>query len=135
MHVRYGYRRITVLLRWEGWVTNHKLVYRLYNEQGLGARTRRPRKIALGSGCAGGSKRTLEHGLRHVIRGRIRDREIILAFANVSSPRTPISPPPTGSLKRLTQKANSFQSAPGYFDKHCQIWCRSVYFVTFFCFL
>lgn len=28
--VRYGYRRIHVLLRREGWVLNHKMVYRLY---------------------------------------------------------------------------------------------------------
>ena len=27
--VRYGYRRIHVLLRREGWVLNHKKVYRL----------------------------------------------------------------------------------------------------------
>ncbi len=28
--VRYGYRRLTVLLRREGWVVNAKRVYRLY---------------------------------------------------------------------------------------------------------
>lgn len=26
---RYGYRRITSLLRWEGWRVNHKLVQRI----------------------------------------------------------------------------------------------------------
>ena len=33
--VRYGYRRIHVLLRREGWRVNHKRVYRCYRELGL----------------------------------------------------------------------------------------------------
>jgi len=33
--VRYGYRRLTVLLRREGWVVNAKRVYRLYREEAL----------------------------------------------------------------------------------------------------
>ena len=32
---RYGYRRIHVLLRREGWSVDHKRTYRLYREQGL----------------------------------------------------------------------------------------------------
>ena len=42
--VRYGYRRLHVLLRREGWRINHKRVYRLYKLQGLGIRTRKPRR-------------------------------------------------------------------------------------------
>ena len=38
--VRYGYRRLHVLLRREGWPVNHKRVYRLYSEEGLSIRTR-----------------------------------------------------------------------------------------------
>ncbi|MGI9091490.1 MAG: IS3 family transposase [Gemmatimonadaceae bacterium] len=36
-HVRvsYGYRRLHVLLKREGWAVNHKLVHRLYTEEGL----------------------------------------------------------------------------------------------------
>jgi len=33
---RYGYRRIHILLRREGWRVNRKLTYRLYREAGLG---------------------------------------------------------------------------------------------------
>ena len=33
--VRYGYRRIHVLLRREGWNVNAKRIYRLYKEMGL----------------------------------------------------------------------------------------------------
>lgn len=40
--VRYGYRRIHVLLRREGWAINSKRVYRLYKEMGLGLRKNRP---------------------------------------------------------------------------------------------
>jgi putative transposase len=32
-HVRYGYRRLTVLLRREGWHVNAKRIYRLYRIQ------------------------------------------------------------------------------------------------------
>jgi putative transposase len=42
--VRYGYRRLHILLRREGWRVNHKRVYRLYREEGLGIRAKRRRK-------------------------------------------------------------------------------------------
>lgn len=38
--VRYGYRRLAVLLRREGWVVNTKKVYRSYREEGLQVRTK-----------------------------------------------------------------------------------------------
>lgn len=40
---RYGYQRLWVLLRREGWRVNHKRVYRLYCEEGLKLRKRRRR--------------------------------------------------------------------------------------------
>jgi putative transposase len=42
--MRYGYFRIYILLRREGWVVNHKRVYRLYQEDGLSLRLKRPRR-------------------------------------------------------------------------------------------
>ncbi len=42
--VRYGYYRIYILLRREGWMVNHKRVYRLYREEGLSMRVKRPRR-------------------------------------------------------------------------------------------
>jgi putative transposase len=43
--VRYGYRRLHILLRREGWRVNHKRVYRLYREEGLGIRVKRRKKL------------------------------------------------------------------------------------------
>lgn len=43
---RYGYQRLWVLLRREGWQVNHKRVYRLYREEGLKLRRRRRRARA-----------------------------------------------------------------------------------------
>ena len=45
--VRFGYRRLTVLLRREGWRVNPKRVYRLYREEGLTVRTKSRSKAAL----------------------------------------------------------------------------------------
>ena len=42
--VRYGYRRLWLLLRREGFTVNHKRVYRLYREEGLAIRTKTPRR-------------------------------------------------------------------------------------------
>ena len=42
--VRYGYRRIHVLLRREGWAINAKRVYRLYHEMGLQLRNKTPKR-------------------------------------------------------------------------------------------
>ena len=45
-HVRYGYRRLTVLLRREGWKINPKRVYRLYDQENLKVRSVERKKIA-----------------------------------------------------------------------------------------
>lgn len=42
--MRYGYRRIHVLLRREGWQVNPKRVYRLYKEMGLQLRNKTPKR-------------------------------------------------------------------------------------------
>ena len=42
---RYGYRRLTVLLKREGREVNHKRVYRLYREEGLSVRRRKRKRI------------------------------------------------------------------------------------------
>src|SRR5207249_5100069 len=49
IRVRYGYRKIRVLLNREGWKVGKKLVYRMYKEEGLTLRhkTRRKRRAAM----------------------------------------------------------------------------------------
>jgi len=47
-HSRYGYRRITVLLRREGWRINRKRVHRIWKSEGLGLPQRRPRRRRMG---------------------------------------------------------------------------------------
>ncbi len=42
--VRYGYPRIHILLRREGWLINRKRVYRIYREEGLSMRLKPPRR-------------------------------------------------------------------------------------------
>ena len=40
--VRYGQRRIYSVLRREGWMDNHKRVYRVYREEGLNLKSKNP---------------------------------------------------------------------------------------------
>ncbi|PTM52204.1 putative transposase [Phreatobacter oligotrophus] len=42
--VRYGYRRVHVLLRRDGWAVNPKRIYRLYKELGLQLRNKVPKR-------------------------------------------------------------------------------------------
>jgi len=49
---RYGYRRVTKLLHWEGWNVNHKRVERLWKQEGLKVPQKQPkrRRLWLGDG-------------------------------------------------------------------------------------
>jgi putative transposase len=46
---RFGYRRLHILLKREGWEVNWKKLYRLYREEGLAVRKRGGRKRAVGT--------------------------------------------------------------------------------------
>ena len=46
---RFGYRRLHVLLKREGYVINHKKLFRLYREEKLAVRRRGGRKRAIGT--------------------------------------------------------------------------------------
>ena len=44
---RYGDRRVTELLRWEGWKVNHKRIERLWRREGLKVPKRQPKRRRL----------------------------------------------------------------------------------------
>lgn len=44
---RCGYRRVYIMLRREGWRLSRNVVYRLYREEGLALRTKRPRRCKM----------------------------------------------------------------------------------------
>jgi len=46
IRVTFGFERLTILLRREGWKVNRKRVYRIYREEGLMVRTKIRKKIA-----------------------------------------------------------------------------------------
>ena len=58
--VSYGYRRLHVLLQREGWAVNHKRVYRLYSQEGLMLRTKRPKLHVL---CQRRTERPVASGI------------------------------------------------------------------------
>ena len=43
---RFGYWRLHILLRREGWQVNHKTVHRIYREEGLQVRKRKRKRLA-----------------------------------------------------------------------------------------
>ncbi len=47
MRVRWGYRRLHILLKREGVHVNHKRLYRLYREEGLAVRRRKRKRVAV----------------------------------------------------------------------------------------
>lgn len=48
-HPRYGYRRITILLREDDWLVNFKRVYRLWCREGLRVRKKQHKKLYTGT--------------------------------------------------------------------------------------
>ncbi len=74
--VRYGYRRLTVLLRREGWEVNAKRIYRLYAEEGLIVRTQKRReraqrqRIPLGQAVRPNQKWSMDFVAQRLLDGR-----------------------------------------------------------------
>ncbi len=58
---RYGYRRITALLRAEGWRVNHKRVERLWREEGLKVPVKQPKRGRLWLADGSIVRRRAEH--------------------------------------------------------------------------
>lgn len=75
-HVRvsYGYRRLHVLLRREGWAVNHKLVHRLYTEEGLTQKRKEECRRARTTAAGERAKRAMGNGL-HPRHARIGEHD------------------------------------------------------------
>jgi putative transposase len=72
--VRYGYRRLTVLLRREGWKVNAKRVYRLYREEGLQVRSvRRAKRTAHTRVALAGAMRPNQRWSMDFVSDRLAD--------------------------------------------------------------
>ena len=63
--VRYGYRRLTVLLKREGWEVNAKRIYRLYTEEGLIVRTQQAQGTSTTTTSAARPGRAQEREVEH----------------------------------------------------------------------
>ena len=50
VRIRYGYRRLHILLRREGWSLGKEQAYRLYTEESLQLRSKRPRRRKMAAG-------------------------------------------------------------------------------------
>lgn len=64
-HPRYGYRRMTAILRQEGWTVNSKRVYRLWRQEGLKVPQRKKRRTRLGNSENSCSRHSAGH-VNHV---------------------------------------------------------------------
>jgi putative transposase len=65
LHPRYGYRRITALLKAEGWTVNRKWVYRLWRQESLQVPEKKGKRKRLGDSQNSCLRRRAEH-INHV---------------------------------------------------------------------
>ena len=63
--VRYGYRRLTILLRREGWAVNAKRVYRLYRQEGLQVRTTKRDQTSRTGACGSARSKLAESAVEY----------------------------------------------------------------------
>ena len=60
-HPRYGYRRITILLREDGWLVNFKRVYRLWCQEGLKVHRKQCNRLYTGTSDNSCDRKKTEH--------------------------------------------------------------------------
>jgi putative transposase len=60
-HPRYGYRRITILLREDSWLVNFKRVYRLWCQEGLKVHKKQRKRLYTGTSVNSCDKKRPEH--------------------------------------------------------------------------
>lgn len=87
--VSYGSPRLTVLLRREGWRVNHKRVERLYSEEGLQLRRKRPRRrrSAVARGPRLTAQRPNEIWAMDFVHDTLADGSLLRVFTLIDSYR------------------------------------------------
>jgi putative transposase len=78
--VHYGYRRVHVMLKREGFKDNHKRVYRLYKEQGLTLRHKRPKR---NKAVQLRQPKSLAQSINHLFDGRKLSMLTVVPLINV----------------------------------------------------
>jgi putative transposase len=75
VRVRFGYRRLTVLLKREGWPVNTKHIYRIYRQEGLIVRTQKRKKAAQARVPVPGALRPNQRWSMDFVHDRLADRK------------------------------------------------------------
>ncbi len=90
---RFGYRRLHVLLRREGWELNWKKLYRVYREEGLTVRERGGRKRALGTRAPEPGLRLGRAVSRPAVPRAVRDRRLQPRMSRDGGRHVPVGRP------------------------------------------
>ncbi len=112
VRVRYGYRRLTILLRRDGWKVNAKRVYRLYVQENLGVRIKVRRKRAAPVRVPlAGATRVNQRWSMDFMSDRLADRRAfrILTVVDQFSRECPLLEP---GFSRCTNTTPSSQKEP-----------------------
>lgn len=80
---RWGYRRLHILLRREGYEINHKLTRRLYREEGLAVRRRKRKRVAMARVMKPGVSGQNERWSMDFVRDTLADGRVFRAFTLV----------------------------------------------------
>jgi putative transposase len=138
VRVRYGYRRLHLLLCREGWQVNHKRVYRLYRLEGLALRLTKRRKrasagrVVRGAAAAPNERWSMDFVHDQLVNGRrIRVLTIVDNFSRVS-PAIKVALSLTGRhvLEVLEQlkttrgvpKALAVDNGPEFTSRALEVW-------------
>jgi putative transposase len=110
---RFGYRRLHILLRREGYRVNLKRVYRLYREEGLAVRRRRRRRrVARGTPLAVPTKITERWSLDFLLDTSQDGRRVRLLAVVARTPMS-IAPPSLHDTGTHMIMSDSFQGPRG----------------------
>ena len=117
--VRYGYRRLHILLRREGWKINAKRIYRLYRLENLGLRLKKRRKraaqarVPLGQASGPNQRWSMDFVADRLVDGRVfRVLTIVDQFSRESLSAQPRFSYPAGEVVKHLEALASVRGYP-----------------------